>query len=110
MSTTAAAPRTDSKPTSARRARAKHRPLPQRALLVELGTAAAMREGLATATKPLTHPADLRHDISRMRARVTDGLTRLERRGERANTELKREAKRARTRVRQEARRRRQTS
>jgi hypothetical protein len=78
--------------------------LPQRALLVQLGTADAVRERVATAAKPLT-PAEARKRASSLRARVADTLSGFERRGERTNADLTRQVKRARSRVERQLRR-----
>jgi predicted house-cleaning NTP pyrophosphatase (Maf/HAM1 superfamily) len=97
-------PRAQARATASRKPRAKRRPLPQRALLVQLGTVDAVRERLATATKPL-RPAEARERVSSLRARVADTLSGFERRGERTNADLQRQVKHARTGVERQLRR-----
>jgi hypothetical protein len=89
---------------STRKARAKRRALPQRALLVQLGTVDAVRERLAAAAKPLS-PATARKRASSLQSRVTDTLKGFERRGERTNADLQRQVKQTRSRVERQLRR-----
>jgi hypothetical protein len=111
MSTTTAPPRVPAPARVRGRTRlpeqreSPKRSLPARALLVELGTADALRDSLRTATTPLRHPAEVRRSIAEAGTGMIERLRRLEGRGERASAKLQREVTHTRERVNHEVRR-----